>query len=95
MSFLRSLAALLLAVNTAAAQSTSQPSFFLQDPSDGKPFVAPLLAPPASLALVGAAAGNKFRRSFCLRFVGRDEGTRERSALVFCILLLPGSLRKF
>lgn len=39
MAFLRSLSALLLAlaVNTAAAQgSSSQPSFFLQDPSDGE-----------------------------------------------------------
>lgn len=40
MTFLRSLSALLLALNTAAAQgSSSQPSFFLQDPSDGKFFV--------------------------------------------------------
>lgn len=37
MTFLRSLSALLLALNTAAAQgSSSQPSFFLQDPSDGE-----------------------------------------------------------
>lgn len=39
MAFLRSLAALLLlALNTAAAQgsTSSQPSFFLQDPSDGE-----------------------------------------------------------
>lgn len=61
MSFLRSLAALLLAVNTASAQGTSsQPSFFLQDPSDGKPsFVAPRSPHPAPLAPVRATAGNK------------------------------------
>lgn len=60
MSFLRSLAALLLAVNTAAAQGTSsQPSFFLQDPSDGELAASshPVRVSCALLALARAAAG--------------------------------------
>lgn len=48
MTFLRSLLALFLALNTAAAQqgSSSQPSFFLQDPSDGESGCVPSTCGP-------------------------------------------------